>query len=81
MIERGFKCRASNIIEEYVPFIMAMMGDLGRNIFGFIIDNRVETGFLGQPAAFLFATGNTDNAAAFQLGNLPNNRTSGTGST
>ena len=57
------------------------MRDLLGNILGFVIDNGIETGFFHEPLAFLFASGNADHAAAFQLGNLADDRTGGTGRT
>ena len=79
VVERCFKDGAAYIVEKYIPFIGAVMCDLGGYVFRFVINDRIKTGFFRQPAAFFFSAGNADHVAALQFGNLSDNRSGRTG--
>jgi len=58
-----------------------MRPQLLENRFGFVIYCRVESEFSGEPAAFLVGSRDTDDSAAIEFSNLPNQRPDRTCST
>ena len=66
---------AADIVKENVDALRTEFLEPRRNVLRLIVDRRVKAGLIGQPAAFLRSARDANSAAAFDLGDLPDDRT------
>ena len=77
MIQCCLKGVATDVIEEHVPFFGASLCDLLIEIALLVINGVIKARLFGEPGTLFGAASNTNDAAAFDLGDLPGNRACG----
>ena len=72
--QRRVEDSAADIVEEDVDALGTELLQPRRDVLRLVVDRRIEAGLVGQPAAFLRPSRKADDAAAFDPGDLPNDR-------
>src|SRR5690606_29141232 len=77
--ERCIESVAPHIVHEDVDAVGAEFGKTPPDLFRLVVDAGIEPEILGDPAAFLGAAGDPDDAAALDPGELPGGGAHGAG--
>src|SRR6202042_1546135 len=77
--ERVIEDLAANVVEVDVDPLRSVLAQSGGKISGLVVDRRIETQVLHHVAALLGAARDPHDAAALQLGDLPDDASDGAG--
>ena len=78
-VEDGLEDRATDVVEEDVDTVRARGAQAAGDIFGAVVDARVEPQLVGDPRALLVGARDPDHAATADLGDLAGDGAGGAG--
>src|SRR6056297_1002766 len=74
VVHGGLQDVSADIVKEYVNAIGEQFADASANVLGLVVDHRIETTILSQPAAFLRSTRYANHTTATQPRHLRRHR-------